>query len=164
MLSLTDHDRVCEVRERTGWGPRLIAAEVEIPHATVSRMLRRRGCSRRPRPDRGEVFRHEWPCPGDLLQMDVKRFARFSSPGHAVTGDRTRSGTERRERVGYEFAHSVIDDHSRGRLYRDPPPAILGREVLGRDPGPTAGFGRILAGLDPLRAPRSTGNGQRPAG
>ncbi|MEJ7750619.1 MAG: integrase core domain-containing protein, partial [Thermoleophilaceae bacterium] len=49
----------------------------------------------------------------DLLQMDVKRFARFSSPGHAVTGDRTRSATERRERVGYEFAHSMIDDHSR---------------------------------------------------
>ncbi len=113
MLSSAEHDRVCEVRERTGWGPRLIAAEVEIAHATVSRMLRRRGCSRRPRPDRGEVFRHEWPCPGDLLQMDVKRFARFTSPGHAVTGDRTRSSTDRRERVGYEFAHSMIDDHSR---------------------------------------------------
>jgi transposase InsO family protein len=45
--------------------------------------------------------------------MDTKRFARFSSPGHAVTGDRHRSGVERRERVGYELAHSVIDDHSR---------------------------------------------------
>ena len=113
LRSEADHDRVCAVRRRTGWGPRLIATEVEIPHATVSRMLRRRGCSRRPRPDRGEVVRHEWPCPGELLQMDVKRFARFSSPGHAVTGDRVRSGAERRERVGYQFAHSVIDDHSR---------------------------------------------------
>jgi len=113
MLSAGDHDRVCEVRERTGWGPRLIATEVGIAHATVSRMLRRRGCSRRPAPERGEVFRHEWPCPGDLLQMDVKRFARFTSPGHAVTGDRTRSGTQRRERVGYEGAHSMIDDHTR---------------------------------------------------
>lgn len=45
--------------------------------------------------------------------MDTKRFARFSSPGHATTGDRYRSGAERRQRVGYEFAHSVIDDHSR---------------------------------------------------
>jgi len=108
-----DHDRVCGVRRRTGWGPRLIATEVAIPHATVSCILRRRGCSRLPRPDRGEVFRHEWPCPGDLLQMDVKRFARFSSPGHAVTGDRTRSSADRREGVGYEFAHSIIDDHTR---------------------------------------------------
>jgi transposase InsO family protein len=113
LRSDADHDRVCAVRARTGWGPRLIATEVEIPHATVSRILTRRGCSRLPRPDRGEVFRHEWPCPGDLLQIDVKRFARFSSPGHAVTGDRTRSGTDRRQRVGYEFAHSMIDDHSR---------------------------------------------------
>jgi transposase InsO family protein len=45
--------------------------------------------------------------------MDTKRFARFSSPGHAVTGDRRRSGAEKRERVGYDFAHSIVDDHSR---------------------------------------------------
>ena len=57
--------------------------------------------------------RFEWPCPGDLLQMDTKRFARFSSPGHAVTGDRHRSGADRRERVGHEFVHSIVDDHSR---------------------------------------------------
>ena len=48
MLSGADHDRVCEVRERTGWGPRLIASEVSLAHATVHRALRRRGCSRRP--------------------------------------------------------------------------------------------------------------------
>ena len=113
LLSSQDHDRVCELRRRTGWGPRLIASQLSLPHSTVSRCLERRGCSRRPKPSRGEVVRHEWPCPGDLLQMDVKRFARFSSPGHAVTGDRSRSGADKRERVGYELAHSVIDDHSR---------------------------------------------------
>ncbi len=31
MLSQADHDRVCEVRQRSGWGPRLIATEVQIP-------------------------------------------------------------------------------------------------------------------------------------
>jgi transposase InsO family protein len=107
------HERVCEARQRTGWGPRLIASELEIPHSTVSRCLERRGFSRAPRPAKEEVRRFEWPCPGDLLQMDTKRFQRFSSPGHAVTGDRHRTGAEKRERVGYEFAHSVIDDHSR---------------------------------------------------
>jgi len=45
--------------------------------------------------------------------MDVKRFARFSRPGHAITGDRHTTAVEKRERVGYEFAHSVIDDHTR---------------------------------------------------
>jgi len=29
------HDRVCEARERTGWGPRLIASELGMAHATV---------------------------------------------------------------------------------------------------------------------------------
>ena len=45
--------------------------------------------------------------------MDTKRFARFSRPGHAVTGDRSRTGAQMRERVGCEFAHSILDDHSR---------------------------------------------------
>jgi len=113
LLSEADHDRVCEVRRRTGWGPRLIATEVEIPHSTVHRALRRRGCSRQARPERGAVVRYEWPCPGDLVHVDVKRFARFSRPGHAVTGDRYRSGAEKRSGVGWEFAHSMVDDHSR---------------------------------------------------
>lgn len=107
------HDRVCEARRRTGWGPRLIASELQMPHATVSRCLARRGLSRAPKGPREAVRRFEWPCPGDLLQMDVKRFARFTRPGHRVTGDRYRSAKEKRSRVGWEYAHSMIDDHSR---------------------------------------------------
>ena len=116
------HDRVCEARRRTGWGPRLIASELGMAHATVSRCLKRRGMSRQPRAPRGPVQRFEWPCPGALIQNDVKRFARFSRPGHAVTGDRSRTGAEKRAGVGYEFAHSAIDDHSRlaySELHRD---------------------------------------------
>jgi transposase InsO family protein len=107
------HDRVVAERERTGWGPRLIAGELGLAHATVSRCLKRRGMSRMPRPEREEVRRFEWPCPGDLLQMDTKRLARFTRPGHKVTGNRTTSGAEKRQRVGWEFCHSIIDDHSR---------------------------------------------------
>ena len=107
------HDRVCEARRRTGWGPRLIASELGMAHATVSRCLTRRGMSRQPRAPREAVQRFEWPCPGALIQNDVKRFARFTRPGHAVTGDRFRTGAEKRAGVGYEFAHSAIDDHSR---------------------------------------------------
>jgi transposase InsO family protein len=116
------HDRVCEARTRTGWGPRLIASELGMAHATVSRCLQRRGMSRAPTPPREAVQRFEWPCPGALIQNDVKRFARFTRPGHAVTGDRSTSGAEKRQRVGYEFAHSAIDDHSRlayTELHRD---------------------------------------------
>ena len=107
------HDRVCEARRRTGWGPRLIASELGMAHATVSRCLSRRGMSRRPCTAREEVRRFEWPCPGDLLQMDTKRFARFVRPGHAVTGDRYRTAKEKRNGPGWEYAHSIIDDHSR---------------------------------------------------
>jgi transposase len=117
------HDRVCEERRRTGWGPRLIASELDMAHATVSRCLKRRGMSRQPRTPREAVQRFEWPCPGALIQNDTKRFARFLRPGHAVTGDRTdKTAAEKRERVGYEFAHSAIDDHSRlaySELHRD---------------------------------------------
>jgi transposase InsO family protein len=45
--------------------------------------------------------------------MDTKRLAGFSRPGHAVTGDRFRTGAEKRAAVGWEFCHSMIDDHSR---------------------------------------------------
>ena len=45
--------------------------------------------------------------------MDTKRYARFTRPGHAVTGDRTSSRAEKREQVGYEYAHAIIDDHTR---------------------------------------------------
>lgn len=107
------HDRVCEARERTGWGPRLIAGELGMAHATVSRCLKRRGMSRAPRPAREQVRRFEWPCPGDLLQMDTKRLARFARPGHKVTGDRSTTSAEKKARVGWEHAHSIIDDHSR---------------------------------------------------
>ncbi len=84
-----------------------------MAHATVSRCLERRQLSRLPRAPREAVRRFEWPCPGDLLQMDTKRLARFSRPGHAVTGDRYRTAADKRAGVGWEFCHSIIDDHSR---------------------------------------------------
>jgi transposase InsO family protein len=113
LSSAAVHDRVCAVREENGWGPRLIASELGMAHATVSRCLERRDMSRLPRPERGEVCRFEWPCPGDLLQMDTKRLARFTRPGHAVTGDRYRSAKEKKAGPGWEFCHSIIDDHTR---------------------------------------------------
>jgi transposase InsO family protein len=103
--------RICELRERTGWSPRRLADEPEItrPHSTVHQVLRRGGCSRLPSPERPAIVRYEWPCPGNLLHMDVKRFGKFAEPGHAMTGDRTR----RSRRIGWEYCHSIVDDCSR---------------------------------------------------
>jgi transposase InsO family protein len=91
----------------------LIAGETGHAHATVWRALRRAGISRPARQPREQARRYEWPCPGDLLHIDTKRFARFSRPGHAVTGDRHTTNAEMRTRLGYEWVHSLVDDHSR---------------------------------------------------
>jgi transposase InsO family protein len=115
MLSRREQERICELRRRTGWGPRLIAGTLGHPHATVSKTLKRNSCSRPQRPPREPANRYEWPCPGDLLHMDSTSYARFERPGHALGGDRSRGkGWMRPEtRVGYDYAHAVVDDNSR---------------------------------------------------
>jgi len=47
------------------------------------------------------------------LHVDTKRYARFERPGHRVTGVRDKTSAELRAGWGYEFAHSIVDDHSR---------------------------------------------------
>jgi len=113
MLPAAQQERICEVRRHTGWGPRLIAGVTGHPHSTVHRTLLRHGISRPPRPARERAVRYEWPCPGDLLHVDTKRYARFERPGHRVTGVRDKTSAELRAGWGYEFAHSIVDDHSR---------------------------------------------------
>jgi len=104
---------ICECRRTTGWGPRLVAGATGFAHSTVWKVLRRFGLSRPERAPREPANRSEWPCPGDLLHMDVSRYARFLRPGHRVTGDRSRTAADVDGRVGYDFVHAVVDDHSR---------------------------------------------------
>jgi transposase InsO family protein len=107
---------ICSCRRQTGWGPRLVAGATGFPHSTVWKVLRRAGISRPPRPAKEPANRYEWPCPGDLLHMDVCRYARFLRPGHRVTGDRSqrsRRWMRPETRVGDDYAHAIVDDHSR---------------------------------------------------
>jgi transposase InsO family protein len=104
---------ICECRRTTGWGPRLVAGATGFAHSTVWKVLRRFGLSRPERAPREPANRYEWPCPGDLLHMDVSRYARFLRPGHRVTDDRSRTAADVGSRVGYDFVHAVVDDHSR---------------------------------------------------
>lgn len=109
-------ERICDCRRQTGWGPRLVAGATGFAHSTVWKVLRRAGISRRARAAREPANRYEWPCPGDLLHMDRSRYARFARPGHALTGERSKRGrgwARAQSRVGYEYAHAVVDDHSR---------------------------------------------------
>ena len=107
---------ICACRRQTGWGPRLVAGATGFAHSTVWKVLKRAGISRRPRAVKEPANRYEWPCPGDLLHMDVSRYARFRRPGHRVTGDRSqhsRQWMRPETRVGYDYAHAIVDDHSR---------------------------------------------------
>jgi transposase InsO family protein len=106
---------ICACRRETGWGPRLVAAATGFAHSTVWKVLKRAGISRPPKALREPANRYEWPCPGDLLHMDTSRHARFLRPGHRVTGDRSQSlrGRSLETRVGYDYAHAIVDDHSR---------------------------------------------------
>jgi transposase InsO family protein len=99
-----------EQLRRQRWTGLRIAQQTGLSRATVSRILRRRKLSRMrdlepPRP----ANRYEHPNPGDMLHLDIKKLGRIAKPGHRVTGnlaDRTR-------RVGWEYVHVAIDDHSR---------------------------------------------------
>ena len=107
---------ICDCRRKTGWGPRLVAGATGFAHSTVWKVLYRFGLSRTPRSPREPANRYEWPCPGDLLHMDVSRYARFLRPGHRVTGDRSQAARQWMKpetRVGYDFVHAIVDDHTR---------------------------------------------------
>ena len=118
-------EAICTCRRETGWGPRLVAGATGFAHSTVWKVLKRAGISRPPRAVKEPANRYEWPCPGDLLHMDTSRYARFLRPGHRVTGDRSqrsRNWTSPQTRVGYDYAHAIVDDHSRlayVELHRD---------------------------------------------
>jgi transposase InsO family protein len=147
-LPAGEAERICACRRRTGWGPRLIAGETGHPHATVWRCLRRAGLSRPPRQARDAARRYEWPCPGDLLHIDTKRFARFRRPGHAVTGNRQKTSGQWRERVGFEWVHSLVDDHTR-LAYSELHPDETAQTVTGFVQRGLAFFARL--GITPKR-------------
>jgi transposase InsO family protein len=115
-------------REQTGWGPRLIAGRTGVPASTVHAILKRHGRSRPPRAPREHYRPYEWPCPGDLLHMDIKRYPRFYRPGPGFGGGiRHRTTADVDARPGWEFFHAIVDDHSR----------LAYGEMLGDERAPT---------------------------
>lgn len=110
-LSAAEEEPILRARRETNLGPGRLAGIVRRPRSTVWKVLRRHGLSRRPAGVRQTFRRYEWSRPGALLHMDVKKLARFSVPGHRVTGDRREIARNRG--IGYDYLHCVVDDHSR---------------------------------------------------
>jgi transposase InsO family protein len=110
-LSAAEEEPILRARRETNLGPGRLAGIVRRARSTVWKVLFRHGVSRRPRGQRQSYRRYEWSRPGALLHMDVKKLARFSVPGHRVTGDRSSKDLHRG--IGYDHLHCVVDDHSR---------------------------------------------------
>jgi transposase InsO family protein len=118
-------DRIVELRTRERRGPDWLGAELGVPARTVSRVLARRG---QPRlcaldPMTGEVIRsskitatrYERSRPGELVHMDVKKLGRIPAGGGWRAHGRAAGSTSlhRATKVGYDYVHSLVDDHSR---------------------------------------------------
>lgn len=99
-----------------------IGPELGVPARTVSRILRRhdvpRLCTLDPmtgeviRASKSTAVRYERERPGELVHMDVKKIGRIPDGGGWRAHGRANSGA-RRNGVGYDYIHSVVDDHSR---------------------------------------------------
>ena len=87
-----------------------IAQRTGLSRATVSRILTRLKLNKiRMLEPKLPPNRYEYPCPGDMLHLDIKKLARIHKPGHRITGnpqDETRG-------AGWEFLYVAVDDHSR---------------------------------------------------
>jgi transposase InsO family protein len=142
-------DRVVALREQQRHGQDRLGPELGVPARTVSRILRRRRVPylRECDPLTGAVIRaskttavrYERARPGELVHMDVKKIGRIPDGGgwRAHGRGAGSASRDRERRVGFDYVHSLVDDHSR----------LAYSEVLPDEKGPTcAGFLTRAAG------------------
>lgn len=112
-LSEAEEAPILRARRETNLGPGRLAGIVRRARSTIWKVLHRHGLSRRRRGERQTFKRYQWSRPGALLHVDMAELARFRKPGHAVTGDRSKTGYETRHGLGLVYLHCVVDDRSR---------------------------------------------------
>ena len=109
---------ICAARRMLAWGPHRIGWRLGIARSTVYAVLRRAGLHRLAWLHRTtrEIVRYEHARPGALVHLDIKKLGRIPQgggkrilPGFAGT----RSGPQRGPRLGFDFVHVAVDDHSR---------------------------------------------------
>jgi transposase InsO family protein len=81
--------------------------------STVTAVLRRLGLGRGWDRKREPVVRYEWPEPGDLLHVDIKKLGKFRDVGHRIRGRIAGGGGDRSRGMGWEFVYVCVDDASR---------------------------------------------------
>jgi transposase InsO family protein len=140
-------DKIVALRRVRRAGPDLIGAELGVPARTVSRVLARRGvphlrdCDPMTgaliRASKHSAVRYERGRPGELVHMDVKKLGRIpDGGGWRAHGRGCAPDRERKRGNGFDFVHSLVDDHSR----------LAYSEILPDEKGATcAGFLRRAA-------------------
>jgi transposase InsO family protein len=117
--------RIVAARVERRRGQDWLAGELGVPARTISRVLRRhdlpRLCTLDPltgeviRSSKQTAVRYERERPGELVHMDVKKIGRIPDGGGWRAHGRQMGSTSERKKtkVGYDYVHSVVDDHSR---------------------------------------------------
>ena len=110
-------------RRRHRCGPDEISARLGVCVRTVSRVLRRRGmpylrdCDPMTgaviRASKSTAVRYERARPGELVHMDVKKLGRIPEGGGWRAHGRGNTGLDPKRRNGFDYVHSLVDDHSR---------------------------------------------------
>mgnify|MGYP001941927465 FL=1 len=118
-------ERIVAIRREQRRGQDWIGPELGVPARTVSRVLRRHGVPylRECDPLTGEVIRaskttavrYERDRPGELVHVDVKKIGKIPDGGGWKAHGRAMGSTwaKKKARIGYDYVHSVVDDHSR---------------------------------------------------
>lgn len=114
-------ERVVAARRELRVGPDRLADETGVPARTISRILRRHQvpylCECDPltgdviRSSKATTGRYERDTPGELVHVDVKKIGRIPDGGGWKAWGR--GAVKRRTRVGYDYVHSAVDDHTR---------------------------------------------------
>ena len=128
-----------QLRKDERRGQDWIGPEVGLAPRTVSAILRRhrtpylRECD----PLTGEVIRaskttavrYEHAYPGSLTHMDVKKIGKIPDGGGWKAHGRQMgsTGAKKRAKIGFDYVHSLVDDHSR----------LAYSEILPDEKGPT---------------------------
>jgi transposase InsO family protein len=98
-----------------------IAETLQMPHSTVSALLRRNGIGRLGRLGLEPAVRYERSRPGELVHIDIKKLGRFQTAGKRVGFRVTQAGRPRRRDLhghdrgisGWDYVHVAVDDYSR---------------------------------------------------
>ncbi len=118
-------ERVLAARREHRCGPDQLTHEVGVPARTITRILRRNGVPRLHdcdpltgeliRASKTTAIRYERDRPGELVHVDVKKLGRIPPGGgwRAHGRQMGSSGAKKRAKIGFDYIHSMVDDHTR---------------------------------------------------